>query len=457
MAQFKRLLIIFIFLKLILKNKSMTKFSIPFLAFLIAISAIFLKTNIVLAALESFNFPSCESLLPAPGDKAHYLTGWHQIVGGSLLEGSDDVYSLEQNNYTQCFCSLDGDEGIQSNWLRIDESIDGWFFVNGTEWNLGNFNYAVQNLDFNCQPTPTPTPTSNPTPTPTPTPITTPTPTPAPTPTPPITCSSCGSVIILNEPRIAVTKIANPTVVSTAGSLVTYSYEVYNPGSSFLTNIVLLDDKCSPVNFIVGDLNNDAKLDRGEIWKYTCQTSLDRTTINTATATGNFGVRVLTATAKAEVIVASPNLSIKVKKEVAPKSIPVTGGQVVYSYEIINPGLLPLENVTLVDDKCSPVNFANGDINSNGKLEPEESWKYICDARLTTSTTNIATARGQSGGNYVTDVASATVVVIPAKLPNTGNGGLKNSINLKWLILPVIFLGLIMGKKKILNKLYLDN
>ena len=99
---------------------------------------------------SDFSFPDCAQLISSVGDHASYDTGTHQIVGGSLLEGSDDVYSLENGNYTQCFCPLTGSDGIQTNWLRTQEPIDGWFFEFGEQWNLGPFYYAAQNSSFNC-------------------------------------------------------------------------------------------------------------------------------------------------------------------------------------------------------------------------------------------------------------------------------------------------------------------
>jgi hypothetical protein len=96
-------------------------------------------------------FPSCTDKLPASGDKAHYTSGVHQIVGGALLAGSDDVYSLANNNYLQCFCPEVGTQGIQTNWLKTDSAIAGWLFLNGEQWNLGNVNYAAKNSNFTCQ------------------------------------------------------------------------------------------------------------------------------------------------------------------------------------------------------------------------------------------------------------------------------------------------------------------
>ncbi|MCR4324989.1 MAG: fibronectin type III domain-containing protein [Candidatus Curtissbacteria bacterium] len=102
--------------------------------------------------IQTFNFPNCEGLIGTPGDVAHYETGLHQIVGGPLLEGSDDVYSLDGGNFVQCFCPPTGAIGIQTNWLRTEEPIAGWFFEFGQQWNLGDYYYAAQNVDFNCQP-----------------------------------------------------------------------------------------------------------------------------------------------------------------------------------------------------------------------------------------------------------------------------------------------------------------
>jgi hypothetical protein len=116
-------------------------------------------------------FPSCKDVLPKAGDKAHYSSGLHQILGGSLLSGSDDVYTLENSNYLQCFCPEEGNEGIQTNWLRSDNPIEGWFFENGSQWNLGDYMYAAKNNDFTCgSPEPSPTPTPSPTPENTPNP-----------------------------------------------------------------------------------------------------------------------------------------------------------------------------------------------------------------------------------------------------------------------------------------------
>lgn len=125
--------------------------------FLFFAASFFATASQVRANTSDFDFGSCESRLSQTGDRAHYSTGTHQIVGGGLVLGSDNVFSLGDNNFLQCFCPTEGNTGIQTNWLRTNEPIGGWFFQNGNQWNLGNFNYAAKNSDFNCHPTPTPT------------------------------------------------------------------------------------------------------------------------------------------------------------------------------------------------------------------------------------------------------------------------------------------------------------
>ncbi len=120
-------------------------------------------------------FPSCSELISQPGDHASWRDGWHQIVGGSLVYGSDDVYALEDGNYVQCYCPNEGSEGIQTNWWRTLSEVQGWLVENGLQWNLGDHRYLAQNSSFSCR-TPTPTPSAIPGPTPSPSPTPTPQP-----------------------------------------------------------------------------------------------------------------------------------------------------------------------------------------------------------------------------------------------------------------------------------------
>jgi hypothetical protein len=95
-------------------------------------------------------------------------------------------------------------------------------------------------------------------------------------------------------PLIHVTKIPSPLTLSAGGGMVTYTERITNPGTVALSDVILSDDKCSPMNYISGDTNSDSKLDVTETWVYTCRMNLSNTTTNTAIAVGQangFSVR----------------------------------------------------------------------------------------------------------------------------------------------------------------------
>lgn len=109
-------------------------------------------------------------------------------------------------------------------------------------------------------------------------------------------------------PLINVTKIPNPLTLLAGGGMVTYTNKVTNPGTLPLSNIQLTDDKCGPVKYISGDTNKDSKLDTTETWTYTCQTKLDKTTVNTIVASGETNGLIARDFAIATVIVSAPKL-----------------------------------------------------------------------------------------------------------------------------------------------------
>ncbi len=68
--------------------------------------------------------------------------------------------------------------------------------------------------------------------------------------------------------------------------MVLYTETITNPGTVSVHSVRLTDDKCSPVEYVSGDTNNDAMLGTTETWIYTCASNLTQTTTNTATASG---------------------------------------------------------------------------------------------------------------------------------------------------------------------------
>ena len=91
-----------------------------------------------------------------------------------------------------------------------------------------------------------------------------------------------------------------------------------------------------------------------------------------------------------------------------------------YTKTVTNPGTVPLSNVRITDDKCSPVTYVSGDTNRDNLLQPGEAWIYTCRTRHSVTTTDTATAMGDANGLTARDFAIATVIVTSPSLPSTG-------------------------------------
>jgi len=224
-------------------------------------------------------------------------------------------------------------------------------------------------------------------------------------------------------PLIDVVKVPNPLNLPDGPGMVTYIYTLRNIGTVPVSNITMIDDSCSPLTRVSGDTNGDSKLDVNETWIYDCSVALAITHTNTVTATGQANGLTATDTASATVVVGAqiePPL-IHVTKIPSPLALFNQGGLITYDEKITNPGTVALSNVTLADDKCSPVMFISGDMNGDSKLDANETWTYLCQARIDSTTTNTAVATGEANGMVARDSATATVVVAAApRLPNTG-------------------------------------
>lgn len=224
-------------------------------------------------------------------------------------------------------------------------------------------------------------------------------------------------------PLIDVVKVPSPLALPAGPGNVTYTYTVRNIGTVPMTNVTMVGDTCSPIVLGSGDINNDSKLDVNETWVYTCTTNLTATHTNTVVATGWANGISATDLASATVVVGLPVIPplIHVTKVPSPLTLPAGGGLVTFTEKVTNPGTVALSNVSLTDDKCSPMTLVSGDVNSDSKLDPSETWTYTCQSRLAQTTSNTATAVGEANGLTVRDFAIATVVVAAAPLlPKTG-------------------------------------
>jgi len=234
---------------------------------------------------------------------------------------------------------------------------------------------------------------------------------------PPPTPSSTGGSTFSPLPLINITKIPSPVALPLGAGVVNYTYTATNIGPVAMSNVWVKDNKCSQVNFVSGDTNNNSWLDLSEAWIYRCTKTVSQTETNTATARGFYNGWDTYDTANATVVVGSavtPPLIHLVKKPNV-SVLPIGGGAVTYAYTVTNPGTAPLSNVSITDDKCTGlpgrVTGHPGDINSNNLLESNETWSFTCQTNITQTTTNIGTAVGYANGLTAVDFSSATVVV----------------------------------------------
>jgi hypothetical protein len=225
-------------------------------------------------------------------------------------------------------------------------------------------------------------------------------------------------------PLIDVLKVPSPLALPAGPGTVNYTYTLRNIGTVPVTDITMIGDTCSPITLTSGDTNADAKLQVTETWVYNCATTLSATHTNTVVATGWANGISATDLASATVVVGTPTVPplIHVTKVPSPLTLLAGGGMVTYTNKVTNPGTVALSNVTVADDKCSPVARISGDTNGDSKLDATETWTYTCRKNITATTLNTVTATGEANGLTARDYAIATVTVATAApaLPKTG-------------------------------------
>jgi hypothetical protein len=85
---------------------------------------------------------------------------------------------------------------------------------------------------------------------------------------------------------------------------------------------------------------------------------------------------------------------IDVLKVPSPLALPAGSGLVTYTYTLRNIGTIPVANITMVGDTCSPIVRVSGDTNSDNKLDVTETWVHTCSTTLSKTHTNIVTTIG---------------------------------------------------------------
>jgi len=112
---------------------------------------------------------------------------------------------------------------------------------------------------------------------------------------------------------------------------------------------------------------------------------------------------------------------INVTKIPSPLNLPAGPGSVTYTYMVTNIGVVAVTDVSVNDNKCSPVSFIDGDDNNDSILDLDEEWVYKCTKVVAETETDTVTACGKarniSSSASICDTANATVVVGKSIIP----------------------------------------
>lgn len=169
--------------------------------------------------------------------------------------------------------------------------------------------------------------------------------------------------------------------VAHVGDSVEYTLVVTNTGNTPLADVGVSDPKCDSTPALQSKLggDQDALLELGEIWTYTCTHVVAGAdgdpVVNTATAEGtdDLGLTVDDEDSH-QVDIIHPDIKI-VKTGPALAHV---GDTITYSFTVTNEGDTPLSVVVVSDPLCDSVPLFSGGDDGDVVLELGESWTYTC-------------------------------------------------------------------------------
>jgi uncharacterized repeat protein (TIGR01451 family) len=244
-----------------------------------------------------------------------------------------------------------------------------------------------------------------------------------------------GNIDVINPATVLTFVSAIPNPVVAHGST-TITVNEKNTGDSGLTNVNVTGSPCATWTAV--DAGFDGTLAAGASEDFTCTvadvgtTNVNWSALGHGTDELDNAAPLTNEDASGNVHVVNPNIDI-VKTAGASLNDQAADGvtyqtqddtTVVYKYVVTTQDPDGLTNVTVTDDKCSPVTAVEsnghnvGDTNANDTLEPGESWVFSCSTNLTIANDgktvhNIATASGQPlVGDRVSSQDDANVTLL---------------------------------------------
>jgi Prealbumin-like fold domain len=187
---------------------------------------------------------------------------------------------------------------------------------------------------------------------------------------------------------------AGPALVH-HGDKMDFTFAVRSVGNSPLHNVKVTDDKCAPVSADpVGKTggDDDALLEDGEVWTYTCTNTVPSHSAgemdplcNVATATGDDEQdKPVSDTDRHCTDIIHPAIAVKKTPD---RTTAKVGDTIAYRFDVTNPGDVGL-TVTLSDPRCDSGTLTGPEKLAGDKddlLEPDEQWRYTCTHKVTAS------------------------------------------------------------------------
>jgi len=226
------------------------------------------------------------------------------------------------------------------------------------------------------------------------------------------------------------------------GSTVTWTYEITNPGNVPLSNITVTDNQGVIPVYVSGDTNNDGLLDIGETWIFEATGTAvpgQYANIGTVVGTPPLGPNVTDSDPSHYfgILLDVPAINIEKATNGVDADTPTgpfipVGNNVTWTYEVTNPGNVPLSNIVVTDNRAgvNPV-YISGDTNADGVLQPGEIWIYqATGVAVAGQYSNIGTVVGTPPtGTNVTDSDPSHYFGISQEVPAINIEKLTNGVD----------------------------
>ncbi|WP_113653334.1 DUF7507 domain-containing protein [Pedobacter namyangjuensis] len=222
-----------------------------------------------------------------------------------------------------------------------------------------------------------------------------------------------------------VQKTTSTKQITKAGQVVDYTITVANTGNVAIADVVLNDPLLPSTTLYSGDVNGNDILDVRETWTYNGSYTVTQgdidvhgkpiansgNLINTASVAGKLpSGTAINGTSNTVTIPIEANIAYSLTKESATTAILNAGQQVPYTITVKNIGDAGISDIVLNDPMVN-LTLSSGDVNTNAKLDVNETWIYNGVYTVTQSDID-------NNGNTTLRGVLSNTVTLSGKKPN---------------------------------------